>query len=239
VSRGFLVLDIETIPDPDLYERPEIAAGQAPPFPPLYAHKPIVIGVLWLDELYAFKRIGVIGEDRDEPGMLQDFAKFAEDYRPHLVTYNGRSFDLPVIALRCLRHGVTMKFFYQDRDYRYRFSDSGHIDLYDFLSEHGAAKVGSLDAIARVMGLPGKVGVDGSQVEGLFNAGQLQLIKHYCLSDVAQTAFLFLRYRLLQGALDVGGYQRAAQQLLDALTADGRVQGVLDKIDRQRLLLLP
>jgi predicted PolB exonuclease-like 3'-5' exonuclease len=239
VQRGYLVLDIETVPDPDLYEKPQTDAGTPAPFPPLYAHKPIVIGVLWLDEIYSFKRIGVIGENKDEAGMLLDFAKFADDYRPHLVTYNGRSFDLPVLALRCLRHGVPMRFFYQDRDYRYRFSDSGHIDLYDFLSEHGAAKVGSLDAIARVMGLPGKVGVDGSQVEGLYNAGQLQLIKHYCLSDVAQTAFLFLRYRLLQGALDVSGYQRAAWLLFEALTADGRVKEVLDRIDRARLLLSP
>jgi predicted PolB exonuclease-like 3'-5' exonuclease len=239
VSRGYLVLDIETIPDPDLYEKPVVPEGVERPFPPLYAHKPIVIGVLWLDEIYSFKRIGVIGEERDEAGMLQDFARFADDYRPHLVTYNGRAFDLPVIALRCLRHGVPMRFFFQDRDYRYRFSDSGHIDLYDFLSEHGAAKVGSLDAIARVMGLPGKVGVDGSQVEGLYNAGQLQAIKHYCLSDVAQTAFLFLRYRLLQGALDVGGYQRAAQQLFDALAADGRVDPMLQRIERSRLLLVP
>jgi predicted PolB exonuclease-like 3'-5' exonuclease len=239
MSRGYLVLDIETIVDPDLYEKPESGPGQERPFPPLYAHKPIVLGVLWLDELYGFKRLGVIGEDKDEAGMLQDFAKFSDDYRPHLVTYNGRSFDLPVLALRCLRHGIPMRFFYEDRDYRYRFSDSGHIDLYDFLSEHGAARVGSLDAIARVMGLPGKVGVDGSQVEGLYNAGQLQLIKNYCLSDVAQTAFLFLRYRLLQGALDVPGYQRAAGGLLEALTADGRVQPVLERIDRSRLLLMP
>jgi predicted PolB exonuclease-like 3'-5' exonuclease len=239
MARGYLVLDIETIPDADLYEKPEVASGQERPFPPLYAHKPIVIGVLWLDENYAFKRIGVIGEDRDEAGMLNDFARFADEYRPHLVTYNGRSFDLPVLALRCLRYGVALRFFFQDRDYRYRFSDSGHIDLYDFLSEHGAARVGSLDAIARVMGLPGKVGVDGSQVEGLYNAGQLPLIKNYCLSDVAQTGFLFLRYRLLQGALDLTGYQAAAAGLLEALKADGRVQPVLDKIDLARLLLTP
>ena len=132
-----------------------------------------------------------------------------------------------------------MRFFFHDRDYRYRFSDSGHIDLYDFLSEHGAARVGSLDAIARVIGLPGKVGVDGSQVEGLYNAGQLQLIKDYCLTDVAQTAFLFLRYRLLQGVLDLPAYQRAATGLFDALTANGRVQPVLDRIDRARLLMTP
>jgi predicted PolB exonuclease-like 3'-5' exonuclease len=237
MPRGYLVLDIETVPDTQLYTYPEVAAGQERPFPPLYAHRPIVLGVLWLDEGFGFKRLGVIGEDKDEPGMLNDFAGFCDQYRPHLVTYNGRSFDLPVLVLRCLRHGIPLRFFFQDKDYRYRFSDAGHIDLYDFLSEHGAARVGSLDAIARVMGLPGKVGVDGSQVEGLYNAGQLQLIKHYCLTDVAQTAFLFLRYRLLQGALDRQGYQRVAHVLLEALEKDGRVRPVLDKIDRSRLLL--
>jgi predicted PolB exonuclease-like 3'-5' exonuclease len=238
-GRSYLILDIETIPDYDLYQKPQLTAGQEMPFPPLYAHKPIVIGVAWLDEDYAFRRLGVVGDDKDEAGMLHDFAAFADQYRPHLVTFNGRAFDLPVIALRCLRHGVPLRFFYQDRDYRYRFSDLGHLDLYDFLSEHGAARIGTLDAIARVMGLPGKVGVDGSQVEGLYNAGQLPLLKRYCLTDVAQTAFLFLRYRLLQGALDVPGYQRVATALLEALTADGRVQPVLDRIDRARLLLGP
>lgn len=235
--RGYLVLDIETIPDPQLYSHPEVPAGSERPFPPLHAHKPIVLGVLWLDEHYQFRRVGVIGENKDEAGMLADFASFVDEWRPHLVTYNGRAFDLPVIALRCLRHGLTLRFFYQDKDYRYRFSDTGHLDLYDFLSEHGAARVGSLDAIARVMGLPGKVGVDGSQVEGLYNAGQLQTIKNYCLMDVAQTTFLFLRYRLLQGFLEPAQYKTAARVLLDALAADGRVNPVLERIDRARLLL--
>jgi predicted PolB exonuclease-like 3'-5' exonuclease len=237
-GRSYLVLDIETVPDTQLYAPPPPPAGQEKAFPPLWAHRPIVLGVLWLDENYLFRRIGVIGEDKDEAGMLADFASFAEQYRPHLVTFNGRSFDLPVIALRCLRHGITMRFFFEDRDYRYRFSDIGHIDLYDFIGEHGAAKIGSLDAIARVIGLPGKVGVDGSQVEGLYHAGQLPLIKDYCLADVSQTAFLFLRYRLLQGVLDRASYQRAAAGLYDALVADGRVGAVLERIDRARLLLI-
>ena len=124
--------------------------------------------------------------------MLADFSSFVEQRRPHLVTYNGRGFDLPVIMLRCLRHGVPLHFFFNDRTTATAYTDAGHIDLYDFLSEHGAARVGSLDAIARVIGLPGKVGVDGSQVEGLYNAGQIQLIKNYCLIDVAQTAFVLL-----------------------------------------------
>jgi 3'-5' exonuclease len=235
-ARGYLVLDIETVPDHALYTPPEVAVGAAQPFPPLWAHRPIVIGVLWLDENYAFKRIGVIGEDKDEPAMLTDFAKFADEQRPHLVTYNGRGFDLPVIALRCLRHGVSMPFAF-DKGFRYRYSDEGHLDLFDFLSDHGAARVGSLDALAHLVGLPGKVGVDGSQVEGLYNAGQLPLIKNYCLSDVTQTAFLLLRFRLLQGALDREEYRRVSTALYEALAAEPRVQPVIEKIDRERLLL--
>jgi predicted PolB exonuclease-like 3'-5' exonuclease len=235
--RGYLVIDIETVPDPALYSPPVPVEGEERPFPPLYAHRPIVLGVLWLDEAYGFRRLGVIGEDKDELTMLTDFSSFADRERPHLVTYNGRCFDLPVLMLRCLRHGVPLRFFFQDRDYRYRFSDAGHIDLYDLLSEHGAARVGSLDSLAHVIGLPGKVGVDGSQVEGLYNAGQLPLIRNYCLTDVAQTAFLFLRYRLLQGQLDLTAYRRAAGGLYEALLADGRVNAVLERIDRARLLL--
>jgi len=235
-TRGYLILDIETVPDGDLYTPPEVATGQAAPFPPLWAHRPIVIGALWLDEDYSFKRIGVIGEDKDEAGMLSDFARFTEEHRPNLVTFNGRGFDLPVIALRCLRHGIAMRFAF-DKNFRYRYTDEGHLELLDFLSDHGAARVGSLDALAHLCGLPGKVGVDGSQVEGLYNAGQLALIKNYCLSDVTQTAFLLLRYRLLQGALDADGYRAAANALVNALGNDARVAPVLARIDRPRLLL--
>src|SRR5260370_17594598 len=149
-ERGFLVLDIETVPDPDLYKPPDLPTGTEKPFPPLYAHRPIVLGVLWLDEQYAFRRIGVIGEHDDELGMLRDFSGFVEQWRPHLVTFNGRSFDLPVIMLRCLRHGIPLHFFFQDRDYRYRFTDAGHIALYDFLSEHVPPNVRSLAPVAPV-----------------------------------------------------------------------------------------
>jgi predicted PolB exonuclease-like 3'-5' exonuclease len=241
MPRSYLVLDIETVPDGALYVAPEVApgpGGQAAdrPFPPLFAHRPVVLGCMWLDESYKLKRIGVIGENKDERGMLEDFSDFVEKYRPELVTYNGRSFDLPVLALRALRHGVTMGWYYSGR-VRHRFSEDGHLDLCDMLSDHGAARSVSLDAMARLIGLPGKIGVDGSQVEGMFRAGQLDLIKNYCLADVAQTALLFLRFRLLQGALDAERYREAAANLMDGLRADGRIAELMNAIDGERLLL--
>jgi predicted PolB exonuclease-like 3'-5' exonuclease len=235
-----LVLDIETIPDAELYVPPEVRAGEERPFPPPWAHRPIVIGALWLDASFGFLRLGVVGHHDDEAAMLDDFSQFMEKNRPNLITWNGRGFDLPVIALRSLRHGVPLKWYYRVRDYRYRFSESGHLDLADFLSEHNAARPLSLDAAAHLVGLPGKAGgVDGSQVQGLYHAGQLAAIQNYCLSDVAQTAFLFLRFRLLTGHLDRPAYQKAAGALLDAFAADPerRLAGLLERIDRKRLLL--
>src|SRR5215831_18771377 len=200
MPRSYLVLDIETVPDPALWVVPDVTVpGTERPFPPLYVHRPIVLGALWLDEAYRFRRIGVIGEGKNEKGMLASFSSFVCRYQPDLVTYNGRSFDLPVLALRSLRHGLAMSWYYQGR-LRHRYSEEGHLDLCDMLSDHGAARSLSLDAVARLIGLPGKVGVDGSQVEGLYRAGQLEAIKSYCLADVAQTGLLFLRFRLLQGA---------------------------------------
>jgi predicted PolB exonuclease-like 3'-5' exonuclease len=232
-----LVLDIETIPDRDLFTPPEPAPGLDRAFPPLYACRPVVIGVMWLGEDFTLKRLGTIGEGKDERGMLADFADFVATRRPRLVTWNGRGFDLPVLLLRSLRHGLAWPWYYGDSDYRYRYSEEGHLDLCDFLADHGAARMTSLDGAARLIGLPGKDGVDGSQVEGLFHAGQLEALRRYCLSDVTQTAFVFLRYRLLVGELDRETYTRAATALLEAVSADERVSRLAENVDRARLLL--
>ncbi len=233
----YLVLDIETVPDRELFTPPDPTDGIDRPFPPLYACRPVVLGAIWLDGTLAVKRIGTFGEAKDEPAMMADFADFMGKRRPELVTWNGRCFDLPVLALRALRHGLDFRWYYRGEGYRYRYSEEGHLDLCDVIADHGAAKMTSLDGAARAIGLPGKDGVDGSQVEGLFNAGQIDALRRYCLGDVAQTAFLFLRYRLVSGGLDRDGYRHAATGLLASLEADGRFTRLLDGVDRRRLLL--
>jgi len=234
----YLVLDIETIPDRELFTPPEQPTGVERPFPPLYACRPVVIGVMWIGADLAVKKIGTFGEGKDEAAMMADFADFMGKWRPQVVTWNGRGFDLPVLALRALRFGLDFRWYYRGEGYRYRFTEEGHLDLADVISDHGAARMTSLDGAARTIGLPGKQdGVDGSQVEGLFHAGQLDALRRYCLSDVVQTAFLFLRYRLVSGDLDRDGYRHAASAMLATLETDGRFGRLLDGLDRKRLLL--
>jgi predicted PolB exonuclease-like 3'-5' exonuclease len=238
MARSYLVLDIETVRDPALHAagNPPIDAAGKAPFPPLHMQRPIVLGALWLDEDYRFRRIGVIGEGKSEKAMLEDFSGFVDRYQPDLITYNGSGFDLPVLALRGLRHGVAMSWYYQGR-VRHKGSEDGHLDLCDMLSGHGhGGRSLSLDSVARLIGLPGKVGVDGSQVEGLYQAGKLDVIKSYCLADVAQTSLLFLRFRLLQGAIPVVEYRRVAGELMRALRGDRRLEELMGQIDGDRLL---
>src|SRR4029078_4731217 len=142
--------------------------------------------------------------------------------RPQVVTWNGRGFDLPVLALRALRFAQNFRWYYRADGYRYRFTEEGHLDLCDVIYDTGAAKMTSLDGAARTIGLPGKDGVDGSQGEGLFHAGQIDALRRDCLCDVGQTASLFLRYRLLSGDLDRDTYRHAASGMLAALETDGR-----------------
>jgi len=234
---GTLILDIETIPDRELYSPPETAPGAERPFPPLYACRPIVIGVIWLDDALGCRRIGILGEDKSEAAMMTDFADFMGRVRPLLVTWNGRSFDLPVLELRALRHGVHFGWYYRGGGYRYRFSEEGHLDLGDVIADFGAARMTSLDGAAKLIGLPGKVGVDGSQVEGLFQAGEMDALRRYCLSDVAQTAFVYLRYKLVTGDIDLPTYRRVADDFLRALENDGRFAPLITACDRDRLLL--
>lgn len=234
MDRGYLVLDIETILDPGL-PLAETAENEGLPAPP--HHEIVCIGVLWLGNDLSVKRIGIIGDDKDEAGVLADFARFLDRHRPTLVTFNGRGFDLPVIAARCMKHGQPLSYYYRDRDVRYRFSPDGHLDLMDFLSDFGASKRCRLDVWAKLSGMPGKVGVDGKDVGPLVHAGRIQEVKDYCLCDVVQTTGVFLRTQLVRGELTQETYCTAMAGLMRASQAEPRVHPVCEAWNESQLLL--
>jgi predicted PolB exonuclease-like 3'-5' exonuclease len=234
LSKSFLVIDIETVLDPELPIE-ESAEAERLPAPP--HHKVVVVGALWLDEAHHPRKLGVLGELKDEAEILSDFARFIDERRPTIVTWNGRGFDMPVIAARCLRHGITLRHYYCSRDVRYRFSPEGHLDLMDYLADFGAAKPAKLDVVAKLIGMPGKVGVAGKDVGPLVYAGRVHDVRNYCLCDVVQTAAVFLRVELLRGELDRESYLGAMRALISLLRDDVRVSAVAAGINENRLLL--
>ena len=231
LAQAHLVLDIETIPDPEL---PRIDESDRVPPPPY--NQIVTLGCLLLED-YVPKRLGVVGEGKGEADMLGDFAQWLDAKKPTVVTWNGRGFDMPVITSRALRHGISMPWWFQDRNTRYRYSTDGHFDLMDFLADFGATKNARLDAYAKLVGFPGKVGVDGSQVAPMVHAGQLEEVNSYCLCDVAQTAAIFLRVELLRGVFDRVRYRELARALLAFFDEQPRLLPVTEKVDRERFVL--
>ncbi len=91
---------------------------------------------------------------------------------PTLVSWNGSGFDLPVLNYRALAHGLSAARYWEvgdgDRDFRYnnylaRFHWR-HVDLMDVLSAYGASGRASLDQVAQLLRLPGKLGMSGADV---------------------------------------------------------------------------
>ncbi len=235
MARSHLVIDIETVLDPELpiAESAEVERLPSPPH-----HRVVVIGALHFGRDYECRKLGIVGRtSEDEAEILTEFAKILDEHQPCLVTYNGRGFDLPVIAMRCLRHGIPFRHYYQNRDVRYRFSAEGHLDLMDFVADYGASKPSRLDIVAKLCGMPGKVGVDGKDVGPLVHAGRIEEVRDYCLCDVVQTAAVFLRVQLLRGELDREAYLVAMENLLAVAREDGRVAPVLAGVNEERLLL--
>lgn len=194
-------------------------------FPPPQAHRVVSISTVELsandDEWYKLTKattacIWSHGDDADdlEKHLLQKFGMEQEADEAILVTWNGRTFDLPVINMRSFLHGVACPWYYKERDTRYRYSESGHCDLMDVFSDYGAARSMKLGDVAKLVGLPGKVGpVSGANVGQIYSKGDdlvddMSSVARYCLGDSLQTALLFARSRVHKGMIDVGYYNK-------------------------------
>ena len=113
-----------------------------------------------------------------------------------LVTFNGRTFDLPLLEMAAFRYGFSAREYFQRGRNRY----SGDLDLMDWMSNYGACRInGGLDLLAKLLGKPGKMDVAGDQVFEMHKAGKFQEINDYCMFDTLDTYFVFLRTRVLTG----------------------------------------
>jgi predicted PolB exonuclease-like 3'-5' exonuclease len=62
-----------------------------------------------------------------------------------------------------------------------------------------------LSDAAVLLGYPGKLGFDGSQVWGAYQNGEITRIRRYCETDVINTWLVFLRFQHMRGRLTDAG----------------------------------
>jgi predicted PolB exonuclease-like 3'-5' exonuclease len=225
------IFDCETIPDVELVKKSFLIDGSdlevslkafklqeeksGSSFLPLPFHQVVAISAVITDDFGRFKKVSSIdGENEEE--MIKNFLSFIDSKNPKLVSFNGRSFDMPMLLIRAMKYNLSCPAYFEIENkmlnkskwdnYRYRFSDRFHVDLMDHISEFGATRNLNLNILCTMMGIPGKFDVSGDEVHLLYYDKKFKEIQEYCESDVLNTYWLYLKYELLKGNITKEDY---------------------------------
>jgi predicted PolB exonuclease-like 3'-5' exonuclease len=246
----FLVFDVESSADGDLVSRlrypgenlsaadairryrDELMKKNDSDFIPYTYHIPRAVIVAKVSAQYQLIDLVALDEPQYRPHVItENFWRGWEKYdRPTLVSFNGRTFDIPVLELAAFRFGISIpawfalaaKSFEQPRN---RFNLEDHLDLQEVLTNFGSTRFnGGLNLAANLLGKPGKMDVQGDMVQDMFDTGKMAEINDYCRCDVLDTYFVFLRSRVLVGLLTLAQEHTIIEQTKSWLEANASTQ---------------
>jgi predicted PolB exonuclease-like 3'-5' exonuclease len=193
----------------------EIRAAIGDKFPKHLYHSIICIGALIAHREENGWTVDALGALHTGEGpenlLISSFVDRIAELSPQLVTFNGSSFDLPVLRYRAMVHGVPAPGL-SARPYFNRYTEDA-IDLCDVLSSFSSQGKATLNELCRVMGLPGKPdGMSGAEVEKYYRDGHIKEIAEYCKSDVVNTYRIWLRYELFRGKHPFSGKRKVPRR---------------------------
>lgn len=131
-----------------------------------------------------------------EKKLLEKFWQIVLAYE-EFITFNGRTFDLPVLMTRSaineIRPSRNLMF---NRYLNHQPTNLVHIDLFDQLSFYGSrSNTLGLHFWARAFGIDSpKEELSGEKVTEYFYRGERLKIAKYCMSDVFATAELYKKW---------------------------------------------
>ncbi|MFA7209488.1 MAG: ribonuclease H-like domain-containing protein [Parcubacteria group bacterium] len=135
-----------------------------------------------------FEKEGIVYEAGNEKEILEKFWDLVKTYK-QVVTFNGRTFDLPFLMLRSAINKVRTSRNFMS----YRYDAREHCDLLDQLTFYGASRRFSLDFYAKSFGIKSSKedGIDGSMVGGLYKEQRYLDVAFYCVRDLRTTKELY------------------------------------------------
>jgi predicted PolB exonuclease-like 3'-5' exonuclease len=245
----YLIFDIETVGDGDLIRKVRFPDEQLSPREAIQRYRsqlleesgrdvlpltfvlPVSVAVAKVSRDWQLLDVSVLDAPQFRPQeIVRRFWQGWSHYKqPTLVTFNGRSYDLPVMEVAAFRFGISIpQWFNVDarsfEQARNRYNHEAHLDLQDLLTNYGAFRMsGGLNLLANLIHKPGKSLIDGSQVQSLYHEGKVDLINDYCRCDVLDTYFVFLRTQVLLGRINAQEERdltAAARELLQSQAAE-------------------
>ena len=156
-----------------------------------------------------------------EADLVKGFFHHLKKNFSRLVSFNGRNFDLPVLKYRAMKHNIEASWLYKTgekwNNFNQRYSLDWHCDLAEAFSDFGASSKVKMNELCAVFNLPGKLGIDGSQVLTMHDEGKIQEIRNYCETDVINTYLLYLIFQHHCGTLTTVTFQKCQENLKEFL----------------------
>jgi len=238
-----LAFDIETIPDVEggrkLYDLDNLSDEAVATamfnirrekvgheFLATHLQKVVAISAVYRNTQKDQFKVWTIGtEDSSEKEMVQNFFDGVDKHTPTLVTWNGSGFDMPVLHYRGLVNGVQASRYWDmgEDDSNFKWNNyigrfhMRHTDLMDVLAGYSPRAFAPLDEIAVLLGLPGKMGLSGSNVWQQYCDGELKAIRNYCETDALNTYLVYLHWQHVRGNLTDEALKREHEVVKQAL----------------------
>jgi predicted PolB exonuclease-like 3'-5' exonuclease len=168
--------------------------------------------------------------EASEYELVYGFFTMISNKLPRLVSFNGKTFDIPVLKYRALKHKISIPKYYNAGDkwssYSSKYGHDWHCDLIDALSDYGSSSRVKLNEVCAMFGIPGKFDMDGSEVEQYYKNGDLEKIRNYCELDVASTFLVYLNWALHTGATNRHCYEQTYNQFVEIMQEKSQSQAV-------------
>ncbi len=180
--------------------------------------------------LHSIPQIGETDEDRkSESHIVGTFLEEVGKSKPQVVGYNSVRADLKILVQRAVTNGLSVPSFarrpdkpWEGADYFSGFSE-WNVDMMNIVG--GNKSTPSLNEMARLSGIPGKMGADGNEVAPMWLEGRLDDIVRYNEFDALTTYLLWLRFAHFGGFFDKDAYtleQKLVREMVENEIASGR-----------------
>lgn len=171
-------------------------------------------------------------ESCSEASVVGTFLNAIGKCKPQLVGYNSRASDLKILFQRAVVNGISAPEFcsrpekpWEGIDYFSKDSD-WNVDLMDALGSWSGRGSPSLNEVAVLSGIPGKMDVCGDDVASMWMNGRLREIVEYNCFDALTTYLVWLRVAHLGGHISDEDYENEQMIFSNMLIEEAEKPGL-------------
>lgn len=176
---------------------------------PQHMQRILVISVLFQDE-DSIKIWSVGDAESDEGDLLKILQRYADEYKPAVVTWCGDKSIFPVMNFRYLSHGIQSPLF------------ASHTNLLSELAGTSNNEPVSLHEVAVLAGSPGNKEMSDEDVMNNYLQGDVEQVRNNLELNLVNTWLIYQRWQLVNGKIDQSAFEDQKKLLIKTLQQEER-----------------